>query len=220
MTPPAASPAAPLPRLAPGRFREAVELSAGLDAYEEDAERREALRTVLHRTAEEVERGLEAGALLAALPRRFADVLGTDGWGWNGFYALGPDGRLHLGHAFGPPVCAELERRGGPLSSGMCFDGVLLNQTLAVPRVGDWPGYVSCDAESGLSTVGGIVSPLRDPEGRPIGVWDLDCTRPVTAGEGRFADSLFATLARTLELHARDLGFAAADAAEDGSSLA
>lgn len=156
--------------------------------------------------------------ILAALPERIASHLGPHGWDWNGFYVLDPSGILRLGPAHGPPVCAELSPSNAPagplpppFTSGMCFDGLVLNQTLYASRStdpsgrpGPWPGYVSCDAESGLDTVAGIVSPLRDPGGRPIAVWDLDASRPLATGDVRFVDVFFASLSRALALSPAD----------------
>jgi len=100
----------------------------------------------------------------------------------------------------------------------MCFDGLLLNQTLVTSSGGSanggggrgtglapWPGYVSCDTKSGLETLAGIVTPLRDPSGFPIGVWDLDASRAPSPLEVRFVDVFFATLSRCLGLHTGDL---------------
>ena len=187
-------------------FVRTVKLAAGLDRLEPDERRRTTQHAAIEAIAERLVDGGDAGALMAALPRVLGDAMQAFGWSWNGFYVAHPDGRLRLGHAYGPPVCAELERHGGLLSSGMCFDAYLLNQCLVVPDVKVWPGYVSCDAESGLNTVGGIVCPVRDPDGRPLGVWDLDATQPVTAGDGRLVESLFAGLARVFALRAVDLG--------------
>ena len=131
------------------------------------------------------------------------------GIGNSGFYILHDDGKLHVGPAFGPPVCSELERSGGPLSSGMCFDAMFLNQTLSTSDVKRWPGYVSCDSTSGLSTVSGLVVPVRDPAGRPIAVWDMDSTTPVELVDVRYLDVLFATLARTIPIQRAELVTAA-----------
>ncbi|MFT5462824.1 MAG: putative methionine-R-sulfoxide reductase with GAF domain [Planctomycetota bacterium] len=187
-------------------FERSVVHIAGLHAYEPDAERKTALFGVLAQVVQLLAAGGNAAAVLAALPAIFDARMSAYGWCWNGFYVLRDDGKLHLGFSIGPPVCAELERSGGPLTSGMCFDGILLNQTLVAADVADWPGYVSCDAHSGLRTIGGIVSPLRDPDGKPLGVWDLDSTQTVTAGDGRFIGALFATLSKLLRLRASDLG--------------
>ena len=190
-------------RLDPGRFVAFVELNVALDEVEPDGGRRAALRRVLASVEERLD---DAAELLKALPGRIGEAMEPFGWLWNGFY-VARDGALHLGFAHGPPVCTPLERSGGPLSSGMCFDALALNQTLAAFDTKRWPGYVSCDVASGLQTVSGIVCPVRDPAGRPIAVWDLDATRRITPGDVRFFDVLFATLARTIDLSPDALGY-------------
>lgn len=136
------------------------------------------------------DRGVEPWRRIPVLVR---EVFGPRGWEWNGIYARAGD-ELRLAASAGPPVCAVLERRGGVGTSGMCWDGILMNQTLAAADVARWPGYVSCDRESGLSTAAGIVCPIRDAAGAPIAVWDLDATEPLFPGDPVFLDRLFATL--------------------------
>jgi len=120
------------------------------------------------------------------------------GWAWNGIYVRRGE-RLELFCAAGPPVCHVLERRGGPGTSGMCWDALLMNQTVSAADVKAWPGYVSCDGESGLQTRAGLVCPIRGAGGRPLAVWDLDATLPLEAAETAFCDALFATLSVLLE---------------------
>ncbi|MEM7261755.1 MAG: hypothetical protein AAF488_07160 [Planctomycetota bacterium] len=134
-----------------------------------------------------------------ALPLAVASVFGSRGWEWNGFYRHEVDGegeRLRLGPSAGPPVCALLERRGGVGTSGMCFDAVLLGRPLATSDVASWPGYVSCDGESGLATVSGMVVPVRDRGGRVVAVWDVDVTAELEPEDPWFMEVLLTTLAR------------------------
>ena len=132
-------------------------------------DRRAALDRVFVGAAALAEQG--AAPTVAGLPSVIGEAMAPFGWAWNGFYAPLPGDEkpsaLHVSAAFGPPVCSPLERGGGALSSGMCFDGFLLNQTLCAFDAGAWPGYVSCDAASGLGTVAGIVVPVRDANGAP-----------------------------------------------------
>lgn len=147
--------------------------------------------------------------LWTRLPEAVHDRFGSRGWAWNGIYELerapavsdpgsDPDApvldRLVLRAAKGPPVCSELVRTGGVGSSGMCFDAVLTGQSLAAARTKAWRGYHSCDAESGLSTVAGMVVPIRDRAGRIRAVWDLDATEPMRATDLAFFDALLASL--------------------------
>jgi len=149
---------------------------------------------------------LSSEALLACLPKLLGEAFLEFGWAWNGFYGLRDDGHLHLSFAHGPPVCSQLESSGAALSSGMCFDSLALNQTLAAFRTKDWPGYVSCDATSQLGTAAGIVVPIRDPRGTPIGCWDLDSIQPIEGDDVRFMDVLISSLARCVEFHPRSFG--------------
>ena len=186
-----------------GDFRRFLGLNAPLEELVEDAGRRAALTFVGEATATLLPDG--SAAILKGLPAIIGTAMQPFGWAWNGFYVLGNDGKLHVGPAFGPPVCSELERTGGPLSSGMCFDALLLNQTLSTGDVKRWPGYVSCDSTSGLSTVSGLVVPVRDPSGRPVAVWDVDSTAVIELADVRFFDVLFATLARTVPIQRAEL---------------
>ncbi|MEM9382641.1 MAG: hypothetical protein AAGB93_21995 [Planctomycetota bacterium] len=197
-----------MPLLDPSAFLRVTRLNGALESHATDPARRAALDAVLARTADHLDRG--ARDVLASLPATIADAMRPFGWAWNGFYApRGPAETaddLHLSFAHGPPVCSPLVRSGGPLTSGMCFDALHLNQTLAAFDAKSWPGYVSCDAASGLGTVAGIVAPVRDPAGAPIAVWDLDATRPIEPCDVRVMDVLFATLARCVELRPEDFG--------------
>ncbi len=144
----------------------------------------------------------------AQLPGLIHRMLGPRGYAWNGIYAR--DGEdLRLVAAEGPPVCASLHRvdEGGegsdqrhlPGRSGMCFDAMIMNQTLVASDVKAWPGYVSCDGESGLATVAGMVCPIRNDQGTPIAVWDLDAVAPLAPEDGPWFDALFATLSALLQ---------------------
>ncbi len=138
------------------------------------------------------------------IPRAIQKTFGPRGFAWNGIYRVSAR-TLELVAAAGPPVCTALPLAGGPGSSGMCWDGVLMNQTLVAGDVKRWPGYVSCDGESGLRTVAGLVCPIRESGGRPIAVWDLDSTRPLAPEDPLFFDRLFATLSIAAEPVANDL---------------
>ena len=187
--------------LAPNEFLRAAALNGALEVNVPDPERRRSLASCLEAAATSLPNG--ARETLALLPRQIGEAMRPYGWAWNGFYAPHEPAQtareLHLSYAFGPPVCSPIVRSGGALSSGMCFDALELNQTLAAFDAKSWPGYVSCDAASGLGTVAGIVVPVRDREGSPIAVWDLDAIQPIEPGDVRVMDVLFSTLARCLD---------------------
>jgi len=202
--PPPSPLAEPLPLDAFERF---VRLNAARELSAEASARGRAREELLRRVTVSARAGARAAA--QAFPGAVAATMGELGWAWNGFYVARAraDGthELALGHAHGPPVCSPLEPSGGILSSGMCFDAWWTNQTLVAYDVRAWPGYVSCDAASGLATVAGLVCPVRDARGVPIGVWDLDATRALEPGDVRFFDVLLASLARCVAFTASDL---------------
>ncbi|MCA8971153.1 MAG: hypothetical protein KDC95_15280 [Planctomycetes bacterium] len=143
---------------------------------------------------------------LSTLPRTIGRRFEACGWAWNGYYVLREDASaLDLGHAFGPPVCTPLDRHGGVLASGMCWDAILANQALLAEDVGKWPGYVSCDNKSGLTTAAGLVCPIRDATGLPIAVWDLDAHSALSANDLRAMGALFSTLSRIWSITRTDL---------------
>ena len=158
------------PALATQDFERFLRLNASQELGASDA-RSLARREVLAQVAQLL---TDASAEpLPQVPKLLGQAFAAFGWDWNGFYGLRADGNLHLSFAHGPPVCTPLEPSGGALSSGMCFDSLALNQTLAAYDTSAWPGYVSCDATSHLGTQASIVVPLRDPAGQPMAKYFL-----------------------------------------------
>jgi len=102
------------------------------------------------------------GTLAALLHHKMA------GFSWTGFYLLEGD-RLVVGPYQGLVACLLLEK---PL--GVCWAGVLRNETVIVPDVRLFPGHVACDDRSRSE----IVVPLRLPDRTVAGVLDVDSTRP------------------------------------------
>ena len=96
-----------------------------------------------------------------------------DGFFWVGFYLL-RDGHLVVGPYQGPLACLELER-----DKGVCWAGINRNESIVVPGVHAFPGHIACDSRSKSE----IVIPLRDPEGRILGVLDIDSDRPACFDE-------------------------------------
>lgn len=179
-------------------LRQALDLAPARVAPERRAEYEELLR----RTCVLAESGEFRWSWV---PGEIHSIFGHRGWAWNGIYALREESTLRLVASAGPPVCNTLVRRGGVGSSGMCFDGILMNQTLVAAPVSAWPGYVSCDSESGIATAAGMVSPIRDAHGTPIAVWDLDSTESLNPSDPFFFDRYFATLSAVLKPTVEDL---------------
>jgi putative methionine-R-sulfoxide reductase with GAF domain len=125
-----------------------------------------------------------------AIRSTFLDV----GWEWNGFYGVETNSLLRLWAAAGPIVCAEIPKVGGLFESGMCWDTVLLGTPLVADPVSKWPGYVSCDGESGIKTQAGMTCPIFDKVRNCTAVWDLDSTMPLHAEDCQFLVLLFQSL--------------------------
>lgn len=151
-------------------------------------ERRVAYRSLVQSCGEAMDQ-VEAWAIL---PKIIHDEMKSFGWLWNGFYHLKgqvPNRRLILGEAAGPPVCATIEENPGQ-RSGMCFDAVQQGGILVAADVNRWPGYVSCDGESGLNTVSSIVRPIFDENGDVVAVWDLDSSEEIHPCDALVMDAL------------------------------
>ncbi len=83
---------------------------------------------------------------------------------WTGFYFL-KDGELIVKTYQGSLACQLLEK-----NKGVCWAGVNQGKTIIVPDVHKFPGHIACDSRSRSE----IVIPLRDKNGRIIGVLDVD----------------------------------------------
>ena len=90
------------------------------------------------------------------------------GVSWTGFYYLrGED--LVVEVYQGPVACLVLERH-----VGVCWAGLDRNETLLVNDVESFPGHIACDERSRSE----IVVPVRDADGRAVGVLDIDSHLP------------------------------------------
>lgn len=188
-------------RLSASEFLEVVIRNTALEVLEPDLHRRDCLDRILRSAAEFVPAG--ARAVADRLPAAIGEAMKSFGWAWNGFYVARGENELALAQADGPPVSTPLLRQGGIMTSGMCFDALDLNQTLAAYEPHAWPGTVSCDGTSGLTTVGNIVAPVRNHAGVAIAVWDLDATSPIQPSDVRVMDVLFASLSRSVAFSPR-----------------
>ena len=100
------------------------------------------------------------------------------GVSWTGFYFL-KDGELVVDAYQGPVACLVLEKH-----TGVCWAAIDTNETQIVEDVHAFPGHIACDA----SSLSEVVVPVRDGQGRPIGVLDIDSRKKAhfdaTDGEG------------------------------------
>lgn len=94
----------------------------------------------------------------SALLNQFLDRIN-----WVGFYLM-EDGELVLGPFQGLPACVRI-----PLGKGVCGTSAMLQETLRIEDVHQFPGHIACDAASQSE----IVIPLIK-EGKLIGVLDID----------------------------------------------
>lgn len=83
---------------------------------------------------------------------------------WAGFYLL-KGGELVLGPFQGRTACVRIA-----VGKGVCGTAVAEGASQVVTDVHAFPGHIACDARSRSE----IVIPLRDADGRIVGVLDLD----------------------------------------------
>ena len=92
------------------------------------------------------------------------------GVSWTGFYFLRGE-ELVVEAYQGPVACLVLERH-----MGVCWAGIDRNEALLVDNVEAFPGHIACDTRSRSE----VVVPVRDVNGRAIGVLDVDSHHPVS----------------------------------------
>ena len=119
---------------------------------------------------------VQARSLVASVPSPVARM-GTAaallhhkmaGFSWTGFYLVDGDA-LVVGPYQGLVACLVLEK-----PRGVCWAGVLRNETVIVPDVHAFPGHILCDERARSE----IVVPLRRRDGTVAGVLDVDSTHP------------------------------------------
>lgn len=86
---------------------------------------------------------------------------------WVGFYLIANAQYMVLGPFQGKVACTKIK-----IGKGVCGTAVLLGKTQCVPNVHEFPGHIACDGGS----MSEIVVPIRDKEGRIVGVLDCDST--------------------------------------------
>ena len=104
---------------------------------------------------------------------------------WVGFYLL-QRGALILGPFQGKPACTRIL-----VGNGVCGTAVAQNKTQRVEDVHAFPGHIACDSASNSE----LVVVLRDQDGAPIGVLDIDS--PLYA---RFSERDAADMERAAEI--------------------
>ena len=83
---------------------------------------------------------------------------------WVGFYLLRGD-VLILGPFQGKPACTRIA-----FGKGVCGAAIAQNSTQRVEDVHAFPGHIACDSASNSE----LVVPLRNKQGEPVGVLDID----------------------------------------------
>jgi L-methionine (R)-S-oxide reductase len=89
-----------------------------------------------------------------------------DDFFWTGFYFL-IEGELIVRNYQGPAACQVLEK-----NKGVCWAAINEGRTLIVPDVHQFSGHIACDSRSNSE----IVVPIWNPEGKIVGVLDVDST--------------------------------------------
>ena len=84
---------------------------------------------------------------------------------WTGFYLLDDKVELMVGPYQGTVACIKLAR-----DTGVCWAAINRGQTVIVPDVHKFPGHIACDSKTNSE----IVVPVKDENGKIIGVLDVD----------------------------------------------
>ena len=86
---------------------------------------------------------------------------------WVGVYLL-EAGELRLGPFQGKPACTRIS-----VGKGVCGTAIAQNKTQRVDDVHAFPGHIACDGASNSE----LVVVLRNEDGEPLGVLDIDSPR-------------------------------------------
>jgi GAF domain-containing protein len=113
-----------------------------------------------------------------------------EGINWVGFYLL-EQGELRLGPFQGKPACTRIAA-----GKGVCGAAIAQNATQRVEDVHAFPGHIACDSASNSE----LVVVLRDINGAPIGVLDIDS--PLFA---RFSEEDARNMERAAEIISRKI---------------
>jgi len=93
-----------------------------------------------------------------------------DDFFWTGFYCL-TDDDLIIRTYQGPVACQILNK-----DTGVCWAGINRKEAVVVPDVHQFPGHIACDSRSNSE----IVVPLKNNEGKIVGVLDVDSDKKNT----------------------------------------
>ena len=97
-----------------------------------------------------------------------------DRFDWTGFYRVtGPD-LLKIGPYQGGHGCLVI-----PFSRGVCGAAARTGRAQIVDDVEEFPGHIACSS----STRSELVLPVRNGDGRLLGVLDIDSDRPAAFSE-------------------------------------
>ncbi len=112
---------------------------------------------------------------------------GDDRFDWTGFYRVTGTEMLKIGPYQGGHGCLQI-----PFARGVCGAAARSGEAQIVPDVMAFPDHIACSS----STRAELVLPVRNGDGRLIGVFDIDSDQP-GAFDQRDADALQAILDRT-----------------------
>jgi GAF domain-containing protein len=97
-----------------------------------------------------------------------------DRFDWTGFYRVVAPELLKIGPYQGGHGCLVI-----PFARGVCGAAARTGEVQLVPDVEAFPGHIACSS----STRSEIVLPVRDSQGRLLGVFDIDSDRPAAFDE-------------------------------------
>ncbi len=86
---------------------------------------------------------------------------------WTGYYLI-VDGEMVVNSYQGPVACQILEK-----GKGVCWNAFNNKKTVIVKDVNTFPNHIACDSRSNSE----IVVPLKNREGKIIGVLDVDSSQ-------------------------------------------
>jgi GAF domain-containing protein len=92
---------------------------------------------------------------------------------WTGYYLV-KDEQMIVNSYQGAVACQILQK-----NTGVCWTGYNRQKTIIVDDVETFPGHIACDSRSKSE----IVVPLKDKNGKVIGVLDIDSSEKAAFSE-------------------------------------